>query len=226
MRFDRERRGEPRLAHPVAADQRHQRAGALGGPPPAHLQPAQLAVAADQRRRARGVELARQLGDDRHDVERRVLAQDRLVQPPQLGPRLDADLLDERAPRVPVGLQRLGLTAAPIQRQHPQAMQPLAQRVLGQQRLDLADDRLMAAGGEVRVQSQLLRRQPQLLEPPDLRRRERLVGQVRQRVAAEQGQRLMRRAAPVATRLRRRAVRGGAHRRARDRCATHSRAHA
>ena len=79
-------------------------------------------------------------------------------------------------------------------------MQPLAQRVLREQRLDVADDGLVAARGQVRVQRQLLGRQPDLLEPPDLRRRERLVGQVRQRVSAEQGQRLACRAAAVATR--------------------------
>ena len=123
------------------------------------------------------------------------------MQPSQLRPGLDADLLDERAPGIPVGVQRLGLAFTPVQRQHPQPVQPLAQRVLGQQRLDLADHLPMATGGEVRAQCQLRRRQPQLLQPPDLRRRERLVGQVGQRVATKQRQRLMRRAAPVATRL-------------------------
>ena len=150
--------GQPGLAHAVRADERHERAGARGGPLPARPQPAQLAVAADQRRRRRGVELARELGRGGLDVQRRVLAQDRVVQAPQLRPRLDADLLDERAPGVPIGLQRLGLAPAPVQREHPLRVQPLAQGVLGQQRIDLADDLLVAAGGEVGVDGQLGRR--------------------------------------------------------------------
>ena len=191
-------------------------------------QPAQLVVAADERRRARGVELARELGDRRLDVQRGVLAQDRVVQAPQLGARLDADLLDQRAPRSPVRLERLGLAPAAVEREHPLRVQPLAQRVLGQQRIDLADELVMAAGGQVRVDRQLRGRQPQLLEPADLRRRERLVGQVRQRIAAEQRQRLARRVAgaSAARAPRRRAARGARHRRARGRSAAHSRARA
>jgi len=65
-------------------------------------------------------------------------------------------------------------------------VQPLAQRVLGEQCVDLADDLLMATGRQVRINSQLRGRLAQLLEPTDLRRRERLVGQVRERVAAKQ----------------------------------------
>jgi hypothetical protein len=34
------------------------------------------------------------------------------VEAPQLGARLDPDLLDQRAPGVPIGLKRLGLTPA------------------------------------------------------------------------------------------------------------------
>jgi hypothetical protein len=74
--------------------------------------PAQLAVAADQRRRGRDIELPWELGYGRLDVQPRVLAQDRVVEAPQLGARLDPDLLDQRAPGVPIGLKRLGLTPA------------------------------------------------------------------------------------------------------------------
>ena len=71
-------------------------------------------------------------------------------------------------------------------------MQPLAQRVLGQQRVDLAEDLLVAAGGQVGVDRQLGGGQPQLLEPADLGAGERLVGDVGERLAAKERQRLAR----------------------------------
>ena len=94
--------------------------------------------------------------------------------------------------RVPIGLERLGLAAAAIQRQHPLPVQPLTQWLLGNQRLELADHLAVPTRGEVALDRQLDRRQPQLLESADLRGRERLVGQVRQRGAAPQRERLTR----------------------------------
>jgi hypothetical protein len=76
-------------------------------------------VAADQRWRRGRIEFGRKLGKRRIDVERRVLAQDRVVQAAQLRRRLDADLLDQRPPGVAVGLERLRLTPAAVQREHP-----------------------------------------------------------------------------------------------------------
>ena len=123
-------------------------------------------------------------------VERRVLGEDRLVQPPQLGAGLDADLLDQHCARVAVGLERLRLAPAAVQREHALGVQPLAQRVLGDERVELADHLGVPAGVEVRVDRQLGRAQPQLVEPADLGGRERLVGDVGQRLAAPQRERL------------------------------------
>ena len=122
----RDRCRQPGLAHAIRADERDKRASARRGPLPTRAHPAQLALAADHRRRGRSGELARQLGCGGLDVQRRVLAQDRLVQAPKLGARLDPDLLDQRAPGVPIGLQRLRLAPAPIQREHPLRVQPFA----------------------------------------------------------------------------------------------------
>ena len=72
------------------------------------------------------------------------------------------------------------------------AWNALAQRVLGQQRLDLADDLVVAAGGEVGVDRELGGGQAQLVQAADLGGRERLVGDVGERLAAEQRQRLAR----------------------------------
>ena len=68
--------------------------------------PATRASAAAAARAPHGLRLGR-----RGQVERRVLREDLLVQPLQLGARLDADLLDERRARGAVGLQRLRLAA-------------------------------------------------------------------------------------------------------------------
>ena len=147
---------------------------------------AELVVAADERRSRRGVELALELGGGRLDVEVGVLAQDRVVQAAQLRRRLHADLVDERLARMAICLERLGLAPAAVEGEHPLGMQPLPERVVREQRVDLADDLLVAAGGQVGVDRQLGGSQAKLLEPPDLGSGERLVGDVRERLAAEQ----------------------------------------
>ena len=65
-------------------------------------------------------------------------------------------------------------------------MQALAQRLLDDERVELADHLGVATGGEISVDRQLGRSQPQLLEAADLRRRERLVGEVGECRAAPQ----------------------------------------
>ena len=116
------------------------------------------------------------------------------MQVPELGRRLDADLLDQGRPGVPVGLERLGLAAAPVQREHALRVQPLAQRVLGHQGVELTDELVMVPRREVRVDRELGGGEPQLLEPADLGIRERLLREIRERIAAEQRERLARRA--------------------------------
>ena len=116
------------------------------------------------------------------------------MQVPELGRRLDADLLDQCRPGVPVRLERLGLAAAPVQREHALRVQPLAQRVLGHQGVELTDELVVVARREVRVDRELGGGEPQLLEPADLVIRERLLRQIRERIAAEQRERLARRA--------------------------------
>ena len=101
------------------------------------------------------------------------------MQRAQLRPGLDADLVDEHPARLAVGLERLGLAAGPVQREHALPVQPLAQRVLRGERIDLRQDLAMAAGGEVGVDRELERMLPQALEPSDLGGGERLVGDVR-----------------------------------------------
>jgi hypothetical protein len=156
---------------------------------PGFAQRGQLRFAARERRR--GLELRRQL---RREVQPRVLAQDRLLQAPQLRAGLDADRLDQHGARVAVGMQRRCLAAAAVQREHPQRVQPFAERLAGDQRVELADHVRVAPGGEVLADRLLDRPEPQLLEPADLERRERLGGDVVERRPAPQRERVARRA--------------------------------
>ncbi len=71
-------------------------------------------------------------------------------------------------------------------------MDALAQGVLGGQRVELADHLGVATGLEIRVDRHLGGAQSQLLEAADLGGRERLLGQVRQRLAAPQRERVAR----------------------------------
>ena len=68
-------------------------------------------------------------------------------------------------------------------------MQPLPQRVLGDQLLQLGGQRVVPAQRQVGVDPGLERGQPQLLQPGRLRPGERVVGQVGQHPAAPQAQR-------------------------------------
>jgi hypothetical protein len=120
------------------------------------------------------------------------------VQAPQLGPRLEAHLLDQHRPRLAVGLQRVGLAAGAVQREHPLRVQALLERMRGDEPLELGDRLAVASGRERRVDRQLARPQPELLEAADLRAGERLVGEVAQRLAAPQLERVMRGGGAVA----------------------------
>ena len=82
---------------------------------------------------------------------------------------LDPELLDQRPARVAVDVERLGLATRAVEREHELAAQALAQRVLGDQRLELADELGVAAERELGVDALLERRHAQLLEARDLR---------------------------------------------------------
>jgi hypothetical protein len=112
------------------------------------------------------------------------------VQGSQLAGGLDADLLDERPARRAIGLERLGLATAPVQRQHQLAAEALAKRLFGDRGLQLCDDVLVAAEHQLRFDASLERRPAPLLEPRDLGLRERLVREVGERRTAPQLERL------------------------------------
>jgi hypothetical protein len=82
---------------------------------------------------------------------------------------------------VAIHLKRLGLPSTAIQREHQLHRQPLAGRMLGPQPLQLAHQCTVRAAREVGLHARLQRHQALLLQARDLRRRERLELQVRQR---------------------------------------------
>ena len=122
--------------------------------------------------------------------ERRVLLEDALVQRPQRLARLDPELVDEQPPPGGERVERLRLAARAVQREHQLAAQALAQRMLGDQRLELGDQLAVLAEREPGLDVVLDRGDPQLLEAADRFLRERLVAHVRQSRPTPEGERV------------------------------------
>ena len=104
--------------------------------------------------------------------------------------RLQAELFQQQLPDLAVGLQGVGLAAGAVQGEHELAAEPLAQRLVGDQALELADQLGPGAEGQVGLDPLLHADQPQLLQPGDLGLGERLVAEVGQGRPPPQGQRL------------------------------------
>ena len=94
---------------------------------------AQLVLAADERRRERR-EIAAAPAVDRDGRDRRVVREDRLLEAPQLEPRLEPQLVAEHAPRLLERLERVRLAAAAIERQHQLPPQALPEGVVRERR--------------------------------------------------------------------------------------------
>ena len=136
--------------------------------------------------------------------ELRILPQDPSLQLLQLRRRVEPELVGEREPRRAVDLERLGLPAAAIERKHQLAAQPLAERVGGDERLQLADERGVAAERELGVDPLLEGDDAQLVEPGGLEPGELLLVEVCERRAVPERERLAQ-TAPLAPRPRPRA---------------------
>jgi hypothetical protein len=108
----------------------------------------------------------------------------------QRGRRVHAERGGERLAGVLEHAERVGLTARRVQRAHELAAQPLPQRMLGGQLLDLGNELGATAECQVGVDPVLGRGQPQLGEPGDRARGERRVGHVGQGRSAPQPQRI------------------------------------
>jgi hypothetical protein len=116
---------------------------------------------------------------------------DRLVEVAQLAARLDPELFNQRSPRRPIDVERLGLAARAIKAKHQLAARALAQRVFVHERLEFADERRVAAGSKVALDPLLKTAEPQLPQAGDLGPGEALGGEVRERGAAPEPERLL-----------------------------------
>ena len=123
-------------------------------------------------------------------VERSVLGEDRRLQLPELMTRFEPELVAQNVTTVLEDAQRVGLPTGPVQREHQQAPQPLAQRMRRDELLELDDHALVTTERELEVEPLLDHREPQLGQPGDGRRRELLVGEVGEGIAPPQRIRL------------------------------------
>jgi hypothetical protein len=101
-------------------------------------------------------------------LQRGILLQDRLLEPPHRWARLEAQfVVQQRAPG-PICRQHVRLATGPIQRQHQLLAQPLAQREARQQRLQLRHQRAIAPQRQLGLDAFLHGRQSDVLEPANL----------------------------------------------------------
>ena len=107
--------------------------------------------------------------------------------------RREAEVVGELAPGDAGGGERLGPAAAELQRPHELEPERFAQRVLGDQRGELAQDALVAAEGEVGLDARAETGEAQLVEAGDLGGGEGLVAQAVQGRAAPQRHRRVQR---------------------------------
>ena len=121
--------------------------------------------------------------------ERRVLLQDPALELTQMLRGLDAELVGELLPERLVRVERLGLAARPVERQHQLLPQPLPQGVARGERVELGNEHRMPAERQICVDPLLEEPEPHLLEPGGFGRRERLV-QLGERRPAPERQRL------------------------------------
>ena len=103
---------------------------------------------------------------------------------------LETELRDHRPPRVLIGRQRIGLPARAVEREHQLLAEAFAERILGDEALQLRDGGRVTSEREVGLDPVLDRAQPELLEPPDLALSEVLVRELGQCRPPPQAERL------------------------------------
>ncbi len=116
-------------------------------------------------------------------VERWVVFEDALFEGSQLGSGLEAKLVGQLLTPAAIGVERLGLSSAAVEREHQLSAQPLTVRVQSDERLELANQSSMMTLHEIRLDTILERCEPGLFQTCDLACRERLVRQIGKRFA-------------------------------------------
>ena len=119
-----------------------------------------------------------------------VVLQDRALELLQTRTRVEPELVGERAACLAQHLERLDLPSGAVQRHCEVSPQRLAQAVLGDERAQLPDELCVAAAREVGLDPLLERVQPHLVQPQRFGNEQAALGDVRERRAAPQRQRL------------------------------------
>ena len=131
--------------------------------------------------------LGRELRAFRRDGcrDRRILLQDRLLEPAQLVARLEAELVGEELPAAAIRIEGLGLPARAVEREHQLRPTAFSQRVLPNESFQLRDHLRVAAELEVGVDPLLERRGAAVLELRPLGPGDRIVEIGERRTAPE-----------------------------------------
>src|SRR5580765_3900713 len=139
----------------------------------------------DQRRRGRGKPSRRgSAGFGRG--ERRILAEDRALQLAELPAWLEAQLVGQHSPRDVIRLERLLLPARAVQREHVLLAQAFPVGLLGDQPLELADERTVLAQRQASLVPKLERTQPRVVERARFCDSQRLIREIGQSRTAPQ----------------------------------------
>ena len=112
-----------------------------------------------------------------------------MLEPFERRPGLERELVGEETAALLVHLQRVGLPARAVEREHQLAAQALAERIRRHQPLQLRDELRVSAKLELRVDALLKRAEAQPLETIGLGAREVLIAKVGKRLAAEERER-------------------------------------
>jgi hypothetical protein len=99
----------------------------------------------------------------------------------ELRRRVDPQLVREQVLRPPIGVERFGLPAGPVARQHQMPPQTLTHRMLDDDALELGQHLGVVADREPRTEEILDRRHAELVEPSDLAGQRRGLGQIAER---------------------------------------------
>ena len=122
--------------------------------------------------------------------ERRILAQDRLLELLQRRAWLDPQLVHQQPPPLAVPVERLRLPPRAIEGEHQLGARALPQRLLRDEPLELGDDACVLAQLQLGVDALLERMQTQLGQPARGRLCERLLVKLGERRAAPELERL------------------------------------
>ena len=101
-----------------------------------------------------------------------LVSEDLRLHTPELGARLDSELLNESGARVLIDVEGLDLTTRAVEGEHQLTAKGFAERMLRDERFELADDVTVPAEIEVCIDPRLERHEAELVETPDLRLRE------------------------------------------------------